>query len=231
MAWFTRIQIILLFAVVTLTQSNAYDKEMTINVEAGTMDCFYQHVKTGEVIDIDYQVIDGSHGDLDISFTLSEPVGLIIVSDFKKSENIHRYEAKKDGDYRFCFDNSFSTFNRKTVFFELVVEKEGGENDAWHDILEGLSPEEFYEMKVQDIMDYIGRIRMHIVKARQLQDVLRSNEARDRNIAENNYFKVNFWSFFQICAMILVGGLQVVMVRSIFETDSKLKSLWHKLGL
>lgn len=26
------------------------------------------------------------------------------------------------GDYKFCFDNRISLFNRKTVFFELLIE-------------------------------------------------------------------------------------------------------------
>lgn len=212
----------------------AYDKEMTVHIDAGKKECFYHHVKDGETIDIEYQVIDGGHGDLDISFSLSDPIGLIIVSDYKKPENIHRHDVRKDGDYRFCFDNTFSTFNRKTVFFELIVEKEGEQNlgdDQWNDALDGLTAEEYYEMKVQDIMDYIGRIRMQMTKARQLQDMLRSHEARDRNMAEANFLKVNAWSFFQIFAMILVGLLQVFMVRSIFESGTFLSKFWKTMGL
>jgi len=29
--------------------------------------------------------------------------------------------AKEDGDYRFCFDNSFSHISSKTVFFRFTV--------------------------------------------------------------------------------------------------------------
>lgn len=42
------------------------EREMTTSVEAGSKDCFYQYIKAGETIDIEYQVIDGGHGDLDI---------------------------------------------------------------------------------------------------------------------------------------------------------------------
>lgn len=207
---------------------------MTVHVDAGKKECFFHNVKMGETIDIEYQVIDGGHGDLDISFSLADPIGLIIVSDFKKPENIHRHDVQKEGDYRFCFDNTFSTFNRKTVFFELIVEKEGEQNlgdEQWNDVFEGLTPEEYYEMKVQDIMDYIGRIRMQMTKARQIQDMLRSHEARDRNLAESNFSKVNTWSLFQICAMIAVGLLQVFLVRSIFDTNTRMSKVWQKLRL
>lgn len=203
-------------------------------MDAGKVECFYHRVKKDETIDIEYQVIDGGHGDLDINFTLNDHVGLIVISDYKKSENIHRYDAEFDGDYRFCFDNSFSAFNRKTVFFEFIVEKDGEQNlgdSQWNESLEGLTPEEYYEMKVQDVMDYIGRIRIQLNKARQIQDVLRSHEARDRNMAEANYKKVNVWSLFQICAMMCVGLLQVFLVRSIFDTNTRMSKLWQKVRL
>lgn len=217
-----------------LVKVEGYEKEMTVHVDAGKKECFFHNVKLGETIDIEYQVIDGGHGDLDISFSLADPIGLIIVTDFKKPENIHRHDVQKEGDYRFCFDNTFSTFNRKTVFFELIVEKEGEQNlgdDQWNDVLEGLTPEEYYEMKVQDIMDYVGRIRMQMTKARQIQDMLRSHEARDRNLAESNFSKVNNWSLFQICAMVAVGLLQVFLVRSIFDTNTRMSKLWKKMHL
>lgn len=67
-------------------------------------------------------MIDGGHGDLDINFELSIG-GRIIYVDYKKSDNIHRYEQPHPaGDYKFCFDNTISHFNRKTVFFELLIE-------------------------------------------------------------------------------------------------------------
>ncbi|XP_017050929.1 transmembrane emp24 domain-containing protein 5 [Drosophila ficusphila] len=219
-----------------IQDSLAYDKEMTVYVDALKSECLYHTVRQGETIDFEYQVIDGGHGDLDISFTLMDPIGLVIVSDFKKPENVHRHDVTKEGDYRFCFDNTFSMFNRKTVFFELIVEREGEElqsDTQWNEVdeLTGLSRDEYYDMKVQDIMDFIGRIRLQLNKARQLQDVLRSHEARDRNLAESNFQKVNHWSMLQISAMIGVGLIQVFVLRSIFATGGRMHDLWRKLGI
>lgn len=75
------------------------------------------------------------------------------------------------GEVKICFDNTISTFNRKTVFFELLQEDpENSDNgDTQFSDLEGLSPEEFYEMKVQDILDIIHVVRAHTTKARQIQ--------------------------------------------------------------
>jgi protein ERP2 len=138
-----------------------------------------------------------------------------------------------NGEYKFCFDNSFSSFNRKTVFFELIIENEGEETEGNAiDELEGLTPEEIYELKVQDILDSIGKVKTHITKARQIQDMLRAFEAKDRNVAEENYYKVNYFSSFQTILMIFTGIIQLFLIKSLFETDhnSKGYKIWHKIS-
>lgn len=157
----------------------------------------------------------------------------MIFVDFKKSDNIHRYDRPHPGgDFMFCFDNTISHFNSKTVFFELIIEDPNNpqdENDVIND-LEGLSPEEFYEMKVQDIQDIIHNVKSRMGKARQLQDLLRSFEARDRNLAELNCSRVNLLSILIITTMVCVGILQVFMIRSLFETDPKQRRVWEKIS-
>uniref|UniRef100_A0A903Z086 GOLD domain-containing protein n=1 Tax=Anopheles minimus TaxID=112268 RepID=A0A903Z086_9DIPT len=201
----------------------AIQYEMTVNILPGNVDCFFETAKAGQTIDIEYQVIDGRFGNLDISFELAEVTGRTIFADYKKSDNNHRFPVPYDGEYKFCFDNSFSGANFKRVFFELIIEREGEEETNWpdYDLLEGLTPEEFYAMKMQDMVDVIKRVHNNLTKARQLQNLLRSNEARDRNVAENNYFMVNLWSYFQILVMLSVGWVQVVMVKSLFDVGSR----------
>lgn len=207
--------------------SAGIDKEMTIIVDAGQVSCFFETAKQGQLMDLDYSVIDGGHGDLDISFTLAEGNGKILFNDYKRSENIHRIDVKSDQIFRFCFDNSFSTFNRKTVFFELIIEAQGDENANSFDY-EGLNPEEVYDVQVQDIYDSVIKVKGFLQKAKQYQDILSTYEARDRNIAEQNFHRVNIWSFIQIFLMVAVGTLQVFMVRSLFDTDSKANRIWTK---
>ncbi|XP_017483107.1 PREDICTED: transmembrane emp24 domain-containing protein 1 [Rhagoletis zephyria] len=229
-----RIQLLQLLATTAIFSiAYSYEKEMTVYIDAGRNECFYHPVRNSETIDIEYQVIDGGHGDLDISFSLLDPIGLVIVSDYKKPENIHRHEANKAGDYRFCFDNTFSSYNRKTVFFELIIEQEGKSafDDDWDTASTAKTAEELYDIQVHEILEYVGRVHMQMARAHQILNMLRSNEARDRNLAEANYSKVNLWSLFQICSMISVGLLQVFMVRSIFDTNTRMSSFWKKMGL
>lgn len=213
-----------------LNAVHCVEKEVTISVDPRKEDCYFQSAKKGETIDIEYQVIDGGHGDLDITFHLADPTGRILIADFKKSENNHRADAVMDGDYKFCFDNTFSSYNTKTIFFELIIENE--DDDQWGngDIdLQGIRPEEVYELKVEDIQEIINSVRNQLTKAQQLQALLKSTEARDRNVAEENYFKVNTYSMFQIGIMIIVGIIQVIMVRSLFDDKSKVHNIWKNL--
>lgn len=107
--------------------------------------------------DHSHKVVDGGHGDLDVSFELSDPAGRVLYADYKKSDNVHRHQAEVEGAYRFCFDNTFSVWSQKSVFFELLVENEDGlrtdsDDDEWR-ALEGLTPEEFYDMKVIHVLN------------------------------------------------------------------------------
>ena len=45
-----------------------------------------------------------------------------------------RVDFTEEGDYQICFDNSFSRFSEKSVFFEVILEKPAGDvggDDEW----------------------------------------------------------------------------------------------------
>ncbi|XP_030036550.2 transmembrane emp24 domain-containing protein 5 [Manduca sexta] len=197
----------------------AYEKDMTFTVQAGKMDCFYQKVLPNEVIDIEYQVIDASHGELDISFQLADPVGRVIVADYKKPENSHQHTAALNGDYRFCFDNSFSTFSQKTVFFDLLIDTEEVEDKDYDEDkeLELGNAAETYMMRVRDISESVNRVRDNVSAAKRLQELHSAHEARDRNLAEDMCDRVMTWSLAHMVVMMIVGVIQVLFVKSLFQ--------------
>lgn len=50
-----------------------------------------------------------------------------------------RVEATEDGDYEFCFDNSFSQMSHKMVFFVVTINSQssvGGDEGGWADVAE-----------------------------------------------------------------------------------------------
>lgn len=59
-------------------------------------------------------------------------------------------EPTEAGDYKLCFDNSFSTISEKLVFFELLFDSPQDEEDAesW---AEAVEPEDMLDVKIEDI--------------------------------------------------------------------------------
>ncbi|KAL4714742.1 hypothetical protein ACJJTC_002601 [Scirpophaga incertulas] len=203
----------------------AFEKDITFTVPPGKIECFYQSVLKNALIDLEYQVIDSSHGSLDITFQLSNPVGYAIVTDYKKLENAHKYKSDLNGDFRFCFDNSFSSISRKTVFFDLLIENEDSvEKDYGDKEMELGDSAETYMMRVHDISESITRVKDSVSATRRLQELHSAHEARDRNLAEDMCSRVMYWSLWQIVVMLVVGLTQVIFLKSLFE-DKNSRSL------
>ncbi|KAG7163213.1 transmembrane emp24 domain-containing protein 1-like [Homarus americanus] len=232
MASHSQIYLVLLtMFLVHTSYSREIEREMTVEVKAGTEECFYEMVKAGETLDVEYQVIDGGQGELDINFYVAGPLGTVLVQDLRRGEGSHRTTMSEQGDYRICWDNTFSHFNTKTVFFGVMIENENDDDDddLWDSGFEAsVTAEDIYEMKIEDIKGAMDRIRGHLTKSRFMQDQLRAYEARDRNVAENNCSKVNTWSIVNVVIMLVTGIIQVVLLKSLFDDKSRLHGIWKK---
>ena len=67
----------------------------------------------------------------------------------------------------------------------------------------------------------MDRMKDNLDKARNLQTVLKMFEARDRNVVESNFDRVNFLSCAQLVIMLIVGLTQVIMIRNLFNDSSR----------
>lgn len=68
---------------------------------------------------------------------------------------LSRVEPTEAGDYKLCFDNSFSTISEKLVFFELIFDslQDDEEVEGW---AEAVEPEEMLDVKMEDIKVCLG---------------------------------------------------------------------------
>ncbi|XP_054646856.1 transmembrane emp24 domain-containing protein 5 isoform X1 [Dunckerocampus dactyliophorus] len=200
--------------------SQSLDSDFTFTLPAGRKECFYQTMKKDASLEVEYQVLDGAG--LDIDFHISSPSGQILYSDHHKSDGMHTIETE-EGDYMFCFDNTFSTVSEKLIFFELILDNMDAdeEPDDWKEYVHGT---DMLDMKLEDIMDTINSVKARLGKSIQIQTVLRAFEARDRNLQESSYNRVNFWSVVNVVVMMLVSGVQVYLVRSLFEDQRKIRT-------
>lgn len=168
-------------------------------------------------MEVEYQVIAGSG--LDVGFTLISPRGYRLISDFRKSDGIHTVEPTEEGDYRICFDNSFSRMSEKMVYVEVIVDESDQDDDddddeGWAGLAE---PEDTLEYKLEDIRETMDAVHRNLERSRQIQAMLRALEARDRYLLEDNLWRVSFWSGVSLLVMVSVALTQVYTLRRLFS--------------
>jgi len=223
---------VLLCLVILCPLALGLEREMTVHVEPGKEECFFESVPAQNSLTVEYQVIDGGSGqtaELDINFRIVNPKGHPIFAEFKKPDGSHTYKSEELGDYKICFDNKFSYLSSKTVYFEIFNINEEEEYDDLAGIFDDEElPEEYYDVQVSDIESQLKKIKDDISKARHLQDQIRVTDLKDRSIMEHNFERVNFMSTFYLVVLIASGLFQVLLLRSLFDDKSKINPLWKK---
>uniref|UniRef100_A0A672ZFK1 Transmembrane emp24 domain-containing protein 1-like n=1 Tax=Sphaeramia orbicularis TaxID=375764 RepID=A0A672ZFK1_9TELE len=162
-----------------------------------------------------FQVLAGSG--LDVGFVLISPNGHRLVSDFRRSDGIHMLDSTEDGDYRLCFDNSFSKLSEKLVFFGVVLNSPSSR---------GGGPEQWVDVDLTDSVqvDYSLEDMRNLERTRQVQTLLRAFEARDRYLLEDNLWRVSFWSCLTLFVMLAVAVVQIYTLRSLFENNQRVST-------
>lgn len=191
------------------------DSEFTFLLPAGRTECFFQTATKNGSMEVEYQIIAGAG--MDVDFTIVSPHGYQLISEFRRSDGVHTVEPTEEGDYQICFDNSFSRFSEKMVFFEVILEapaSDDGGDDEWAGLGE---PESLLEYKLEDIRESMDSVHRRLERSRQMQTALRAHEARDRYLLEDNLWRVSFWSCVSLLVMLTVAFTQVYTVRRLFD--------------
>uniref|UniRef100_A0A667XW57 Transmembrane p24 trafficking protein 1a n=1 Tax=Myripristis murdjan TaxID=586833 RepID=A0A667XW57_9TELE len=164
-----------------------------------------------------YQVIAGAG--LDVGFTLISPSGYRLASDFRRSDGTHTVHPTEDGDYRLCFDNSFSKRSEKMVFFEVIIDSgNDGGHEEWADVA---TPESMVDYKLEDIRASMDSVHRHLERSRQALVMLRAFETRDRYLLEDNLWRVSFWSCINLLVMLAVAATQIYTLRRLFDDKKR----------
>lgn len=213
---------------INLISVNSVDTDLTVEISPGSQECFYQQItKSGETtLEVEYQVIDG--GDMDVSFYIQDPSGSILVAEDKKSDSAHKVDIKISGTYKICFDNTFSRFFRKVVYFDIITENEEDEIDNSNWVTSKDDAAELMEIRLEDFKSIVERVKENLERSHQVQNYLKMFEARDRNIQESNFERVNWWSGIQLFLMMSVALTQVIMIRSLFDDHSRLYKVFQQ---
>ncbi|XP_010285674.1 PREDICTED: transmembrane emp24 domain-containing protein 7-like [Phaethon lepturus] len=93
--------------------------EITFELPDNAKQCFYEEIVQGTKCTLEFQVITGGHYDVDCQ--VEGPDGAVLYKEMKKQYDSFTFTASKNGTYKFCFSNEFSTFTHKTVYFDFQV--------------------------------------------------------------------------------------------------------------
>ena len=96
-----------------------------------------------------------SGGDADITVTVTAPSGFVAMHEYRQIEVSEEIQMNENGPYEICFDNTFSRFTDKTVYFDLGID-ETNKTGLDHDELtrDLVLPKDDYEHREQIMVSW-----------------------------------------------------------------------------
>jgi hypothetical protein len=146
-------------------------------------------------------------GNYDVDMIMKSPQGRILYQDQRKQYDSYRFNAEVDGQYEVCFSNEFSTFTHKLVFVDWQV---GDEPPLINGAAVPLNAMTLMESSLQNIHDHMSEVS-------DMQKHYQMREAQGRAHAEDLNERVQIWSLLQLGVILVVGILQVALIRSFFS--------------
>ncbi|WKX95460.1 hypothetical protein Q1695_012149 [Nippostrongylus brasiliensis] len=179
--------------------------ELTFELPDNANQCFYENIKSGADVLLEYQVVTG--GQYDVDMTLEDPHGKVLYKDMKKQYDSHNFKAETPGTYKACFSNEFSTFSHKIVYMDWQVNGQDGANKAVTPGAHAMSALENSAVAIADKLRVVDDYQTHH----------RLREATGRKRAEQLNERVLLWSLGQTALIVLIGIAQVILLRSFFS--------------
>ena len=93
--------------------------EFTFEVPDNLQQCLYEDIDLNLEIEVEFQVLYG--GKYDIDMNIYGPGETLLQTFKKRQQETHKFKTVDRGQYKFCFDNEFSSFSHKVVYFYLGI--------------------------------------------------------------------------------------------------------------
>lgn len=198
-----RARLPLLF-LLALAACAARASEITFELPDNAKQCFYEEIAQGTKCTLEFQVITGGHYDVDCR--LEDPDGIVLYKEMKKQYDSFTFTASRNGTYKFCFSNEFSTFTHKTVYFDFQV----GEDPP-------LFPSENRVTALTQMESACVSIHEALKSVIDYQTHFRLREAQGRSRAEDLNTRVAYWSIGEAIILLVVSVGQVFLLKSFFS--------------
>jgi hypothetical protein len=200
----------------------------TFEVENNQVFCLFNGFNSSIEYLIEYGVLKG--GNLDIYFSVEAVKGSKkIHSELgNKKANYFIFFSSLNTDYKFCFDNKFSSISHKKVYFSLKpVDERFGEN-LKEELAEGDQAAAPYVMRREEAI--LNKLHSKLNNVSYIQSFYRHEEALDRAFAENLNEKVMIFSLINFSWIICVSFVQVYSVKKLFESKIAIPSSYTAIN-
>nr|XP_044997349.1 transmembrane emp24 domain-containing protein 7-like [Jaculus jaculus] len=176
--------------------------EITFELPDNAKQRFYEDIAPGTACALEFQVITGGHYDVDCR--LEDPDGKVLYKEMKTRYDNFTFTASKNGTYRFCFCNEFSTFTHKTMYFDFQV---------------GEDPPLFPSENRVSALTQVESVSIHeaLKSVTDYQTHVRLREAQGQSRAEDLNTRVAYWSVGEAFVLLVVSIGQVFLLKSFFS--------------
>lgn len=218
-------------------EGSSWSRDITVMVDAGQTDCYFvPKVEREQTLEVSIQVVSVSSatGNLDINLHLISPSKTRIHTSQMISHTKYTHKTEERGDYQVCLDNSYSSFTAKNVFVDFQVIDEI--DDYYEDYLDddelkqmrGMDRDEFHHT-LEEFQESLHTIRAYIRDISHLQASLMAAHSQDLHMVIKNGEKITLWSSIHLSFLVVIGLIQVGMVKSLFSDKSFLQNMWRKM--
>ncbi|KAI5193529.1 thymine dioxygenase [Aureobasidium subglaciale] len=191
---------------------------LTYKLPPNGKECFYSHIEQkGAKVAFYFAVQSG--GSFDVDYAVHGPSSepgreKTILDGTKERQGDFVFTANEAGEYRFCFDNSISTFADKMIDFEISIENEP--RAASIPSKQGANVEQTSALE-NSVLKLSGQLS---TITRQ-QKYFRTRENRNFSTVRSTEQRIFNFSIIESLMMVGMAGLQVFIVRMFFQTGRK----------
>ncbi|EME81597.1 uncharacterized protein MYCFIDRAFT_50439 [Pseudocercospora fijiensis CIRAD86] len=190
---------------------------LTYRLTPNEKECFYTHVGQQNAKVAFYFAVQ-SGGEFDIDYTVYGPDKepgreRVILDGQKERQGDYVFTATETGEYRFCFDNSISTFSDKLVDFEIAVENEKRANLPQK---AGATPEQ-----LSGVEETILKLSGQVSTLTRQQKYFRTRENRNFSTVRSTEKRIFNMGMIETALMVAMAGLQVFVVKMFFTGGRK----------
>uniref|UniRef100_A0A1I8GNF1 GOLD domain-containing protein n=1 Tax=Macrostomum lignano TaxID=282301 RepID=A0A1I8GNF1_9PLAT len=202
--------------------------------------CF--HHRTAKSFQFEFRVLYG--GRLDIDVYIVGPGGRVAYESRERRQGGFLAPAAPESAvpggespvHTVCLDNRHSSWYDKVVDFRIELQRKrinvsGGSGEMLEPLPEAMTAElKRLDISWSHFLTLTWAVEDNLHRSASIQREFRVDETRDRLAMEDSAARVSRWSALQLAVMLGVSGLQVLMIRSLFDEKSVLHRVWRVRG-